>query len=338
MKKLQVIFVYLLMLGACRTPTPTALLPSPTIAATTSIPSLTPVLPVIIPTSTPSFGNEFLKLSALEPGLFIAFVEYSSDKIYLSAASFDGDYQGRLAESVGGYGFAISPDKKLLADLPYILNLESETREYYADLENCTHPNWSPDSTKLAISCPTNDYHHDDIYIFSMRDQKKIPVTNCEHEAFSCGSPLWSPDNRWLASYRGLGGAGTSQLTGLHILDTTCPSGLDNCWYDEKGVDASPSFSWSPNGQLLATVDNGKVSVYQIKNSRLILSESYEIDMVLDWVTWLDNNNELLVLEYSDKGGFIISRETGLMSSLTKAQLEFFQSQIHDSMFVFVIP
>jgi len=241
MKKSLALFMFFLLLGACKAQTPTDPLPPITKTPAAVTPRLTP-LPSTVPPVPPTLNNAFLKASDLEPGLYFGFVEALSDKFYLSLASLSGIYQGQLTEIHGGHGQAISPDKHLLADLPYIVDLDTRTHEFYEELVNCVQPSWSPDNEKLAVSCPTDNYHHDDIYIFSIRDRKKIPVTNCEHEAFSCGVPSWSPDGRWLAFYRGLGGSGTSQLTGLHILDTTCLSGLANCWRDESGVDIYPDF------------------------------------------------------------------------------------------------
>jgi len=89
---------------------------------------------------------------------------------------------------------------------------------------------------------------------------------------------------------------------------------------------------------LLAAVENDSVYIFQIEDGRLSLSETYKVNGIVDWIAWLGSNNELLVLEYSGNGGYVISRATNSLSSLTKAQEEFFQSQYHDSMFIFTVP
>jgi len=337
MKKFLVVLVFLLVLEACKAQAPTDSLPLNTKIPAVVVPTLTPLSTVASPAIS-VLSEDFLKISSLDPGPYFGFVETSSNKFYLSLASLSGVYQGQLTEIRGGYGLAISPDKHLLADLPYIVDLDMGIPEFYEELVNCTQPNWSPNSKELAVSCPSDDYHHEDIHIFSIQDRRKIPVTNCENEAFSCSVPLWSPDGRWLAFYRALGGSGTSQLTGLQILDMTCSSGLANCWRDKSGVDTYPSFSWSPDSQLLASVENDNVLVFQIVDGKLSLLESHKVNGVVDWIAWLGNNSELLVLEYSGKGGYVVSRETGSISPLTEAQEEFFRSQYHDSMFMLILP
>jgi len=274
----------------------------------------------------------------LKQGLYFVYGEVALEKGYLSVISWDGTYQGRLAEVLGGYGSALSPDKHHLVDLPYIIDLNSGERSFYEELESCTAPSWSPDSTKLAVSCPTDNFHHDDIYIFSLGDLSKVPITNCEFEAFSCGGPLWSPDGHWLAFYRGLAGSGTSRLVGLHILDMTCSSGLVECWKDEEGIYVPADFSWSPDSEFLAAVDKNKVFVFETKGGKLELTESYTIDGSLAQVTWLDDSDKLLVLDNKGGGGYMISKQTGAISPVMEPLNRFLKSHTGSISFAFAIP
>lgn len=338
MRKAIIGIILFLLLGACSNSDfgnlPSHTLPAPSLSSTP--PLLLTQLPTKKVATPTAIDPAFLSIKSLKEGLYIAYGEVAPDKVYLSVISWDGVYQGRVAELIGG-GSDLSPDEHFLADLPYIVDLDSGNRMYYDELENCTYPDWSPDSKKLAVSCPSANFHHDDIYIFSLQDRSKVPVTNCEFEAYSCAIPKWSPDGHWLAFYRGLGGSGTSKLVGVHILDMTCSSDLVNCWHDEIGIYVTTNFAWSLDGQLLAAVDRDKTFVFQIKDGKLILIETYKVGGSLDGVAWL-NNNDLLVLDGKDEGGHIISRWTGLVSPLAEAQNRFFESHSGAFAFIFSIP
>jgi WD40 repeat protein len=155
--------------------------------------------------------------------------------------------------------------------------------------------------------------------------------------------PLWSPDGRWLAFSRALGGSGTSEFVGLHILDLICNGGLAKCWHDEVGIPGPGGlfyYSWSPNGEFLAVVDHtDTVSIFQIKTGKLSLVKTYKVGGSLNQVAWLGNNNELFVLDYDDPGdGHIISRQTGMVSPISEAQSNFFRSPGNAFMSILNIP
>jgi hypothetical protein len=329
MNKYLLLLILLFFLQACNSDY--SLMETAVTATITSIsskPALSPTPPRIA-TNLPTAVNVLLKLPDLEPGIYVVYNESSQDKTFLDIASFSGIYRGRLVELHGGYGTAISPDKNYLADLPYIQDLNAGTTTHYDELDNCTQPVWSPDSKQLAISCPTDRFHHEDVYIFPIENNKKVPITNCEHEALNCSPLSWSSDGRWIAYYRGMGGAGTSQFTGLHIIDNSCFMDITYCWHDEPGTKASPYASWSPDGQLLASADDDKVNIFRVNDGRLILLETYQSDDSVIWLEWLNNDNEILF--FNDTGGYNITRKTSSIMPLAIKQESFFYPKRYDS-------
>ena len=328
MKDYPLVLIVLFFLQSCN---PTYSPMETTATATMSSTSLKPNLILterhFIPT-LPTAVNGYLKLSDLEPGIYVVYYMSSQDKNYLDIASFSGIYKGRLAKLRGLYGTAISPDKNYLADLPYIQDLTTGVATHFDELENCTSPVWSPDSKQLAISCPTDKFHHDDVYIFSIENYKKAPITNCDHDSLNCSPLSWSSDGHWIAFYRGMGGAGTSPFTGLHIIDNSCFKDFTHCMYDEPGIKASPYASWSPNGQMLASADDNKVNTFKVNNDKLVLSDSYQSSDSVDWIQWL-SNNEILV--FNNKGGYIITRDARSILPINNKQENFFYPKHYDS-------
>jgi WD40 repeat protein len=328
MNKYSLIVLLSLFLHACNSSfSPMETTATATMSSISSKPNMLLTETHFVPT-LPTAVNGFLKLSDLESGIYVVYYMNSQDKNYLDIASFSGIYKGRLAELRGLYGTAISPDKNYLADLPYIQDLSTGVATHFDELENCTHPVWSPDSKQFAISCPTDKFQHDDVYIFSIENYKKVPITNCEHDALSCSPLSWSSDGRWIAYFRGMGGAGVSQLEGLHIIDNSCFKDITLCWHDEPGIKASPYAAWSPNGQLLASADDNKVNILKVNDGNLTLLESYQSGDSVVWLEWI-NNNEILFFNYN--GGYIITREVGSIMPLESKQESIFYPKRYDS-------
>jgi WD40 repeat protein len=257
--------------------------PTHTLSANTSVPTT----PKRLATLTPS--QEFIHLSSLSKGQYLIFVESASEKKKrLGVLSFDGNLLGYLME-VASSNIRLSNNLKYAALDPFSNNgrflYDLEMGQYISvpsTLGICGDPSWSPNDEKLAIDCEAQgNAGQTDIYVLSYQSGVLTRLTDCKEEAFICANPSWSPDDRWLAYIRALGGAGTSDKLGLHLIDTTCLSSPTSCLHKSYGpFPIQHPYTWSPDGLFIAGITEGGIRISEV--SQTTLSEKQLINFN-DW-------------------------------------------------------
>jgi Tol biopolymer transport system component len=121
-----------------------------------------------------------------------------------------------------------------------------------------------------------------------------------------CGLPAWSPDGRWIAYNRGLGGAGTSDLLGLYLLDTECLGDPSTCANSQRGpFNGDGPFTWSPDSRYLAGQWGPIVRIFEVtdegaKPVRDVEIEHSSSDLAWSpdgqWIAYTAGNKIMLIL------------------------------------------
>ena len=169
------------------THTPTNILTTP-IIATIGVSSTPPAI------TSPSLASTPVPL---DPGQYIF---YAKDNRVVFAISVGGFVNGPLLSFPNTSLADISPDGEWVAsfnkggdhDILRVIGLQTHILSTYSlsGLVGCGDLSWSPDGTRLALSCGH-------IYIFSLDGEQLTQLTTWTEGGF--GYVAWSPDGKWIA-------------------------------------------------------------------------------------------------------------------------------------------
>ena len=126
---------------------------------------------------------------------------------------------------------------------------------------------WSPDSSQLAVDCPSNGQNmgSDQICVLNVDGSGTRRIAP---SGITLSNPAWSPDGRWIAA---IGQQDGSQPYELYLL---APDGSD--WRKVSADVANfEGFAWSPDGSQIAIVQShpvgstayGTISIVNIDGS-----------------------------------------------------------------------
>ena len=292
------------------------------------------------PTYTPV---PLIKVSDLPSGEYLVGFDdstFSMDeyRIYLGVYSPKGQFMGYMAE-VNNLPARLSPNLKLLLDIPQILDLSTGERETFGALNNCGQASWSPDSKYLVMSCPVVDatgpnitedlydlsnYPHiiDSLFVFSLEDHTLLRIAD-NSDPIALGVSSWSPDGKWIAYLEDVQIVGkASDHDGLRILDTRCFSSPSTCWQDAVAEFIRGPLVWSPDSHYLAGIynryENGsdvdEVRVFKVENGVATLFRKYPLGSMITWIAWSPSGDKIAVADYD--GNFLLSVDSGELEPL----------------------
>jgi WD40 repeat protein len=316
MSKGLILFIMVIFLCGCAK----ANHATPVVSSTPFVPTLTtrpsdsPVpsrTPNLTPTNT---SYPILSLDTLPKGEY--FLTFRSDehleKWTPFVYSLDGKLQGMLP-FVSSPG-PISPDLKYIAELPYLLNLETQERIKISGIDGCSDISWSPDSLGLIAGCSSST-SDDVLFYISVIDKVATGLGGCDGNTYNCGYPAWSPDGKWIAYVLGRAASGTSQVNGLHIMDAKCLALPDSCMnVNETGVPLIGPYTWSPDSKYIAGRANG-VGIYSAENKHVLYYRTILVDEELLWLSWSVDGKWIAIEDYYDKVS-LLSIETGKFSNV----------------------
>jgi Tol biopolymer transport system component len=317
------------------TPPITAPLPTRTLASTFIVPA-----PSKEPTATSWSMFELFPTTGLPSGSYIV---YSDGTASFYAMSADGQIQQKI---YGGPDGEISPDFKHLAYIQVdsdgqsqgiaILDLERPLNSPQLIAPNCASPNWAPDSIHLAVSCPVSKTVNShitfgyNIFVVSINDASNDMIEDCFSEGinkhfgeFDCVIPRWSPDGKWVASYREVARSGRSAPeNGLYLTDTSCLSDLNACDSKTSGpLGDFGVYAWSPDSQNLAglLIGSYQIVIFNIKTKKSQVLVTLNDETTIDSLAWSPDGKWIAYNEvYSDPGGIFIVPSEGSEPVLLK--------------------
>lgn len=270
------------------TPSPTFLpttTPSPTLTATPTI------LPIETSTSTP---KQHL-FSILPPGDYLAYstcvyVQGQTD-CKLELLSLAGERQGTLlTKGIFLFG-SISPDGTQMVFRDEegrlrLLDLETHASRLFSTADDaCFDPDWSPDGNAVVANCIGKK--GEDLYIFSLADGTRTRLTDCEELKDGCTLPVFSPDGKWLAYYRGPKRSGVSDTRGLYLIDTVCLAEPATCMDTDRGpFGLYDPQTWSPDGRYLATDNGSTIYIFRVQDGAVSQVQAIETDDVVEAISW----------------------------------------------------
>ncbi len=209
----------------------------------------------------------------------------------LELLSRAGERQGTLSTK-GTFLFgSISPDgtRMVFRDDEgglRLLDLETnEIRSFGAADDQCFDPDWSPDGNVVVANCIGKK--GEDLYVFSLTEGTKTRLTDCEELKDSCTLPVFSPDGKWRAYYRGPNRSGVSDTRGLYLIDTACLAEPATCMDTDRGPFGlfSPQ-TWSPDGRYLAGDNGSTIYIFRVQDGTVSQVQAIETDDVVEAISW----------------------------------------------------
>lgn len=297
----------LLSMTGCYLPTAPEVMPAPSAAATSTAPAaaaITGATPAAVETAAPAgaqetlsalttaAGSGFARLSALPKGQYLIIHTAASDtQSHLGILTPDGQFLGNFSEVIG----ALSHQRVYIAPDPFSYNdpvlYALETGDFVPvaiELRTCGRASWSPDDEKIALDCESPEQEKPiDIYVLALKSGDLARLTHCTAEAFICANPSWSPDGRWIAYVRALGGAGTSDKLGLHLIDTGCLTDPATCEKRSIGPYPVEGIAWSPDSSRVAGyTPDGAIRIYAVNQAGLTEKQVIDIKGQIDSISW----------------------------------------------------
>lgn len=254
-----------------KTPVPTITLNS--IPTQTEEPTITQT---VMPTPRP------FSFESLSPSQYILYysedLSKSPDVPYnLKIVSINGQFV-KTIPGIDGFFYddiRLSPDKKMIAYNDFynqeieILDLETNLTIHGPKTGYCTGLEWSPDSTKLLITCES-------VYVYSINEKSLDPILLHEPEKFLpyCAS-IWSPDGKWIVTHRCYDDTNNQDRDGeLFLTDATCIKNSPTCQSNtrllEKVRSQFYSSAWSPDSRFVAAFYSmGLIGVWDIQTGEM---------------------------------------------------------------------
>ncbi len=220
--------------------------------------------------------------------------------------------------------YLFSPNRNMENNFPILIDLVTgKSSEITNRLKVCPYPSWSPDSNYIIANCTTG--YSSNLYLISIADGSAKLLKFCENGDYLCDHPVWSPDGKLIVFYLSepVGGA-TPKIEGMHFLDTLCFSSTSNCLLNDIGLEASPSYTWSPDSNYLAeTADNG-IIVYRVEDNKLLQPRFFNVGSNIVSDTWMSS------ISWSPSGKWIAANtEKGVvLVAVDSGKLTFLNSDI----------
>jgi hypothetical protein len=230
-----------------------------------------PVSSKLLPTMTqamaeptrPTAGMNIIRLAELPSGRYLAFTailapETAPDSepapaLFLATERGE-EWVGRIAEG-DLIRPQLSPDPRWLAFEALrqgaagppsigILDTASGDVQWPEAGQACAFASWSPDSTRLALSCDL------DIYILDPQAGERVLIADCSGDDNACTDPVWSPAGNALLVYRAME---FRPDPGIYHLSTDCLNDPTACpTAPEFFLRGLPELAWSRRGDRIA--------------------------------------------------------------------------------------
>lgn len=320
----QGILVLVLLATGCRAYPPTTPTAIPITPTQTATPVPSPLPETILVTPQPTEIPD-IRLSSLRSGQYIIYSapdgldQQGYNKYSLFAISMNGTMQGRLTRDLPyGAGFP-SPDKRSLyfeASKWFVRDIESGIDTSLDFLDGCNRVNVSSDNKNILTSCiRDNKSGLYDIYLVSLENKTRVPITDCETEgklhglfSFNCGAAAWSPDGKWIASHRGKASSGpTHPADGTYLTDASCVPDIKDCFAKTIGPIRILQAVWSPDSHYLAGISldpdyNVLIFDNKSKTSKLLI----DAGMFFSTISW-SPDGKWIAFSQENSGIFLVS-------------------------------
>jgi WD40 repeat protein len=326
----------LLPLTGCNLPSASEVMPAPSAAATSTAPAAAATgsaTQAPVETAAPAGAQEtlaamaagtgFVRLSSLPKGQYLIIHTAATDtQSHLGILTPDGQFLGSLSEVIG----TLSHQRAYIAPDPFSYNdpvlYALETGDFVPvsiELRTCGRASWSPDDEKIALDCESPELERPiDVYVLTLKSGELTRLTHCTTEAFICASPSWSPDGRWIAYIRALGGAGTSDQLGLHLIDTSCFADSATCDGKSTGPYPIEGMAWSPDGgQIAGFTNDGTIRIYAVSQTALTERQVYQARERIDSISWSEDGR--FIAYGAENQIYLLSLETNETRSLYSA-------------------
>jgi len=172
---------------------------------------------------------------------------------------------------------------------------------------------WSPDSKFFIGSYGTD--HGESLFVYSLDSQLTTLIPNADgtSESVAYTNPVWSPNGDWIAYTFSVRKSGEPDETeGLHLMNAECLSSPSTCLVTEPSIVPYGLYSWSPDGQYLATAG---IKIFQIENRSAVLVKTYSLpDVYYNRIAW-SPNGEWLASD-TDKGIYVVNVLDGTITRL----------------------
>ena len=285
------------------------------------------VAPTNTPNITPTLSDEYemgnvdeslISINSLPSGSYLVYCSFNElDDDYgnsLFVMDPDGDVYGRLADDA--CRSSISLDGKLLifdrrdwSRMDYylvILEVETGHEQVVPNSLGCSEGSFGPSNDRIVTACQNN------IFVIERVSGSKRMIDDCEARGGACGSPVWSPDGRYII-YDYL--QSFSPNSGAFLLETECIESITDC---SPSRIASPNFgfySWSPDSTVVASLaEEGAITLFEIpsgKTQKLI----FPVTASVRGIAFSPNGRQLaLTLEGDQKESYriyLFNRENG---------------------------
>jgi WD40 repeat protein len=298
-----------LLSGACSTnailegATKRAAHTGPTVTAGMTVPP-TPTSSVTQrPGNMPSGNLPPLPLAILPPQDYVVYTEPSdhidasgADVYNLIAASPDGTFTRNLGQVQGAVA-SLSPRRDRLAILGdvtlgagqfvlRIIDLSTGDVSTPAIEPGILAVVWSPDENGLLLSRPRGV-----LEFLSLATESSVPIMDCaafQGPGTDCVATATSSDGRWFALWIGKSASGEQGASnGTYLLDTTCLSVPSTCLASLSGPVAKDGIAaWSPKGDLVASVNRGKVIVLDSTSWKPVTTLSVRQGTLVNSLVW----------------------------------------------------
>jgi WD40 repeat protein len=245
------------------------------------------VTPNNTPKATPPFSDNeeighveesLVSINTLPSGSYIVYCSFNElDDNYgnsLFVMDHNGDVYGMLADDACRSSISLDDtllvfDRRDWSRMDYyliIFELETGNERVVPNSLGCSEGSFGPSNDRIVTACKNN------IFVIELVSGSKRMIDDCEARGGACGSPVWSPDGRYII-YDYL--QSFSPNSGVFLLDTDCIESLTDC---SPSRIASPNFgfySWSPDSSVVASLaEEGAITFFEIpsgKTQKLIL-------------------------------------------------------------------